>query len=117
MPKMAVICGKIFVLNYSTREAFIGLTQKVEKSENWLKSTGQKPKGSRHAAANNWHGDLLKDDKHWKYGMPPASNANFAWVQYFIHHLAPTGFVLANGSMSSNQSGEGEIRYLRSMQY
>ena len=45
--------------------------------------------------------------------MPPASNANYAWVQHFIHHLAPTGlagFVLANGSMSSNQSGEGEIR-------
>jgi len=49
----------------------------------------------------------------WVYGVPPASNANFAWVQHFIHHLAPTGiagFVLANGSMSSNQSGEGEIR-------
>ena len=49
----------------------------------------------------------------WKYGVPPAGNANFAWVQHFIHHLAPTGmagFVLANGSMSSNQSGEGEIR-------
>ena len=49
----------------------------------------------------------------WKFGKPPASNANFAWVQHFIHHLAPTGqtgFVLANGSMSSNQSGEGEIR-------
>jgi type I restriction enzyme M protein len=47
------------------------------------------------------------------YGVPPASNANYAWVQHFIHHLAPTGlagFVLANGSMSSNQSGEGEIR-------
>jgi type I restriction enzyme M protein len=45
--------------------------------------------------------------------VPPAGNANFAWVQHFIHHLAPTGqagFVLANGSMSSNQSGEGEIR-------
>ena len=49
----------------------------------------------------------------WKFGAPPAGNANFAWVQHFIHHLAPTGlagFVLANGSMSSNQSGEGEIR-------
>jgi type I restriction enzyme M protein len=49
----------------------------------------------------------------WKFGTPPAGNANFAWVQHFIHHLAPTGlagFVLANGSMSSNQSGEGEIR-------
>ena len=49
----------------------------------------------------------------WKYGAPPAGNANFAWVQHMIHHLAPSGiagFVLANGSMSSNQSGEGEIR-------
>src|ERR1035437_4254550 len=62
---------------------------------------------------SDWRGDLLKDDKRWKFGLPPASNANFAWVQHFIHHLAPTGlagFVLANGSMSSNQSGEGEIR-------
>lgn len=53
------------------------------------------------------------DDVRWKYGVPPKGNANFAWVQHFIHHLAPTGcagFVLANGSMSSNQSGEGEIR-------
>ena len=56
---------------------------------------------------------MLKDDKRWVYGVPPAGNANFAWVQHFIHRLAPTGlagFVLANGSMSSNQSGEGEIR-------
>ena len=62
---------------------------------------------------SDWRGDLLKDDKRWKFGTPPASNANFAWVQHFIYHLAPTGlagFVLANGSMSSNQSGEGEIR-------
>jgi type I restriction enzyme M protein len=62
---------------------------------------------------SDWRGDLLKDDKRWKYGIPPIGNANFAWVQHFIHHLAPTGlagFVLANGSMSSNQSGEGEIR-------
>ena len=62
---------------------------------------------------SDWRGDLLKDDKRWKFGIPPKSNANFAWVQHFIHHLAPTGlagFVLANGSMSSNQSGEGEIR-------
>jgi len=62
---------------------------------------------------SNWGGEDLKNDKRWKYGIPPASNANFAWVQHFIHHLAPTGyagFVLANGSMSSNQSGEGEIR-------
>ncbi len=62
---------------------------------------------------SDWGGDQLADDVRWKYGTPPASNANFAWVQHFIHHLAPTGqagFVLANGSMSSNQSGEGEIR-------
>ena len=62
---------------------------------------------------SDWRGELLRDDKRWIYGVPPAGNANFAWVQHFIHHLAPTGlagFVLANGSMSSNQSGEGEIR-------
>ncbi len=62
---------------------------------------------------SDWRGELLKDDKRWVYGVPPVGNANFAWVQHFIYHLAPTGlagFVLANGSMSSNQSGEGEIR-------
>jgi type I restriction enzyme M protein len=62
---------------------------------------------------SDWRGELLKNDKRWVYGVPPAGNANFAWVQHFIYHLAPTGqagFVLANGSMSSNQSGEGEIR-------
>jgi type I restriction enzyme M protein len=62
---------------------------------------------------SDWRGELLRDDRRWQFGVPPASNANFAWVQHFIYHLAPTGlagFVLANGSMSSNQSGEGEIR-------
>lgn len=62
---------------------------------------------------SDWGGDRLREDVRWKYGVPPVGNANFAWVQHFIHHLAPTGiagFVLANGSMSSNQSGEGEIR-------
>jgi type I restriction enzyme M protein len=62
---------------------------------------------------SDWRGELLKEDKRWVYGVPPAGNANFAWVQHFIYHLAPTGlagFVLANGSMSSNQSGEGVIR-------
>lgn len=60
---------------------------------------------------SDWH--RVDDDVRWKYGTPPKGNANFAWVQHFIHHLAPdgmTGFVLANGSMSSNQSGEGDIR-------
>ena len=62
---------------------------------------------------SDWRGDLLRDDKRWAFGAPPVGNANFAWVQHFLYHLAPTGtagFVLANGSMSSNQSGEGEIR-------
>jgi len=62
---------------------------------------------------SDWRGDLLREDKRWQYGVPPAGNANFAWVQHIVHHLAPAGvagFVLANGSMSSNQSGEGEIR-------
>ncbi len=62
---------------------------------------------------SDWGGDRLREDKRWKYGVPPVGNANYAWVQHFIHHLAPNGtagFVLANGSMSSNTSGEGEIR-------
>ena len=62
---------------------------------------------------SDWGGEGLKADKRWKLGVPPKANANFAWVQHIVHHLAPTGtagFVLANGSMSSNQSGEGEIR-------
>jgi type I restriction enzyme M protein len=62
---------------------------------------------------SDWRGELLREDKRWKYGVPPAGNANFAWVQHMVYHLAPNGlagFVLANGSMSSNQSGEGEIR-------
>jgi type I restriction enzyme M protein len=66
-----------------------------------------------HFNASDWGGDRRREDKRWKYGSPPVGNANFAWVQHIIHHLAPSGiagFVLANGSMSSNQSGEGEIR-------
>ncbi len=62
---------------------------------------------------SDWGGEQLRDDKRWQYGVPPVGNANFAWVQHFLYHLAPrgtAGFVLANGSMSSNQSGEGEIR-------
>ena len=62
---------------------------------------------------SDWGGDRLREDQRWQYGVPPPRNANFAWVQHMVHHLSPTGtagFVLANGSMSSNQSGEGEIR-------
>ena len=62
---------------------------------------------------SDWGAERLTDDKRWKYGVPPRGNANFAWVQHMVHHLAPggaAGFVLANGSMSSAQAGEGEIR-------
>ena len=62
---------------------------------------------------SDWSGEQLRDDKRWVHGTPPVGNANFAWVQHFLHHLSPrgtAGFVLANGSMSSNTSGEGKIR-------
>jgi type I restriction enzyme M protein len=62
---------------------------------------------------SDWGGERLREDVRWKYGTPPVGNANFAWVQHIIHHLAPSGvagFVLANGSMSSSQSGEDDIR-------
>jgi len=62
---------------------------------------------------SDWGGERLRGGERWQYGAPPAGNANFAWVQHFIRHLAPSGlagFVLANGSLSSQQSGEGDIR-------
>lgn len=84
-----------------------------------FKSDQHKDLKADHVLANppfndsDWGGDALAEDVRWQYGTPPKGNANFAWVQHFVHHLAPTGtagFVLANGSMSSNQSGEGTIR-------
>ena len=67
---------------------------------------------------SDWSGELLRDDVRWRYGTPPTGNANYAWIQHFIHHLAPpngrgggvAGFVMANGSLSSGSGGEGEIR-------
>ena len=67
---------------------------------------------------SDWSGELLQEDVRWRYGKPPVSNANYAWIQHFIHHLAPpnghgggvAGFVMANGSLSSGTGGEGEIR-------
>src|SRR5207249_4264941 len=67
---------------------------------------------------SDWSGHLLRDDKRWVYGVPPVGNANYAWIQHFIHHMAPAngrgggvaGFVMANGSLSSNTGGEGDIR-------
>jgi len=63
--------------------------------------------------ASDWGGQLLRDDARWKYGTPPVGNANYAWIQHFLHHLNDhgyAGFVMANGSLSSQQSGEGDIR-------
>ena len=67
---------------------------------------------------SDWSGKLLADDVRWHHGTPPVGNANYAWIQHFIHHMAPpdghgggvAGFVMANGSLSSGSGGEGEIR-------
>jgi type I restriction enzyme M protein len=62
---------------------------------------------------SDWSGDLLRKDGRWQYGTPPTGNANYAWIQHFIYHLAPSGqagFVLAKGSLTSKTSGEGDIR-------
>ncbi len=62
---------------------------------------------------SDWSGDLLRKDGRWQYGTPPTGNANYAWIQHFIYHLAPSGqagFVLAKGSLTTKTSGEGEIR-------
>ena len=63
---------------------------------------------------SDWGGDRLREDARWKFGVPPVGNANYGWLQHIHHHLAPNGtagVVLANGSMSSEQSGEGDIRH------
>ena len=62
---------------------------------------------------SDWSGELLRKDGRWKFGVPPAGNANYAWIQHFLYHLSPAGsagFVLAKGSLTSKSSGEGEIR-------
>ena len=62
---------------------------------------------------SDWGGDQLRDDARWQYGVPPAGNANYAWIQHFVHHLSPTGiaaFVMANGSMSTSTTAEFDIR-------
>ena len=62
---------------------------------------------------SDWGGDRLREDSRWRFGVPPVGNANYGWLQHIHHHLAPNGtagVVLANGSMSSGQSGEGDIR-------
>jgi type I restriction enzyme M protein len=111
-------------LNYTTWRlakmnlAIRGIDGRIEQGDSFLNDRFPDLKAD-YILANppfnmkNWGGEHLREDKRWKFGIPPVNNANFAWVQHIIHHLAPTGlagFVLANGSMSSNQSGEGEIR-------
>ena len=83
----------------------IGITQTFPQ---WVKIIYNPPFN-----LSNWGAEQLKDDVRWQYGMPPASNANFAWLQHMIYHLAPggrMGMVLANGSLSSQSGGEGDIR-------
>ncbi|WP_373512477.1 N-6 DNA methylase, partial [Persicitalea sp.] len=62
---------------------------------------------------SDWSGDLLRSDGRWQYGTPPTGNANYAWIQHFMYHLAPdgqAGFVLSKGALTSKSSGEGDIR-------
>ncbi len=89
------------------------------KPEGWEASTIGDEVRADYILANppfnisDWGGDRLREDVRWKFGIPPAGNANFAWLSHTLHHLSPTGtagVVLANGSMSSTQSGEGDIR-------
>ncbi|WP_028490830.1 type I restriction-modification system subunit M [Thermus islandicus] len=111
-------------LNYTTWRlarmnlAIRGIDGRIEQGDSFLNDRFPDLKAD-YILANppfnmkRWGGEHLREDKRWKFGVPPVNNANFAWVQHIIHHLAPTGlagFVLANGSMSSGQSGEGEIR-------
>ena len=89
-------------INWNNEGSFLNDTQKDLKADFLLANPPFND--------SDWKGEMLRDDIRWKYGVPPVGNANFAWVQHFIHHLGPKGvegFVLANGSMSSNTSNEG----------
>ena len=105
---------RLAMLNLAIR----GIDAKIAQGESFH-SDAHKDLKADYVLANppfndsDWGGQRLREDVRWKYGVPPSANANFAWVQHFVHHLAPSGvagFVLANGSMSSQQSGEGDIR-------
>jgi len=98
--------------------AIRGIDAKIELGDTFLNDKHKDLKADYILAnppfnVSDWSGEQLRDDKRWQYGVPPASNANYAWLQHFISKLSPTGtagIVLANGSMNSNASGEGEIR-------
>ncbi len=91
----------------------IGLGDAANRSRDILGRVYEYFLGQFASAEGKKGGELLRQDVRWAFGAPPVGNANFAWVQHIVHHLAPNGtagFVLANGSMSSNTGGEGEIR-------
>ena len=98
--------------------AIRGINSQIERGDSFLNDLHKELRAD-YVIANppfnmsEWGLDSLKNDARWKYGLPSSGNANFAWVQHFIYHLnqsGKAGFVLANGSMSSNSTGEGEIR-------
>ncbi|MES2389892.1 MAG: class I SAM-dependent DNA methyltransferase [Bacteroidota bacterium] len=105
---------RLAVMNLAIR----GIESKIEWGDTLLNDLHKDLKADYILAnppfnVSDWSGHLLRDDQRWKYGVPPAGNANYAWLQHIVHHLAPTGtggVVLANGSMTSNSSGEGDIR-------
>lgn len=105
---------KLSVMNLAIR----GIEADIKLGDTFY-DTGHKDLKADYIIANppfnisDWGGEHLGDDRRWKYGTPPTGNANYAWVQHMLYHLAPNGvagFVLSNGSMSSNTSSEGEIR-------
>jgi type I restriction enzyme M protein len=98
--------------------AIRGIDAKIELGDTFLNDKHKDLKADYILAnppfnISDWSGELLRDDARWKYGAPPTGNANYAWLQHFIHKLSPNGtagIVLANGSMNSNTGTEGEIR-------
>jgi type I restriction enzyme M protein len=105
---------KLSVMNLAIR----GIDANIKLGDSFHED-GHKDLKADHIIANppfnisDWGGEHLTDDARWKYGVPPTGNANYAWIQHMLYHLAPKGVmgtVLANGSMSSNTSSEGEIR-------
>jgi type I restriction enzyme M protein len=98
--------------------AIRGIDAKIELGDTFLEDKHKDLKADFVIAnppfnISDWSGEQLRDDVRWQYGVPPTGNANYAWLQHFIHKLSPNGtagIVLANGSMNSNSGGEGEIR-------
>lgn len=98
--------------------AIRGIDAKIELGDTFLNDKHKDLKADFIMAnppfnVSDWSGEQLRDDIRWKYGMPPTGNANYAWLQHYVHKLSPSGtggIVLANGSMNSNSGGEGEIR-------